>query len=211
VQEAAWKAFAIVGSLSPLSFPELHGGKLWGNSGGAQEPDSGAGGTALRARVALAFEDDGRTGLALRLREQLGRSSLQVDVLADLRALVGREAGAGRDQVTEDDVLLEADEVVPRPASAASVSTLVVSWKEAAEMNESTAGRLGDAQEQRRGLGGLLLLLMSSLFSSGSGTCPPPRPAGTSLSPGSSMCTLRIIWATMISMCLSSIVTPCAR
>jgi hypothetical protein len=38
--------------------------------------------------------------------------------------------------VTDDDVLLEAQQVVPSPRMAASVSTRVVSWKEAADTND---------------------------------------------------------------------------
>ena len=48
------------------------------------------------------------------------------------RGDVLRRAGPGRDQLADDDVLLQADQVVPAPLMAASVSTRVVSWKEAA-------------------------------------------------------------------------------
>ena len=48
------------------------------------------------------------------------------------------QASRGRDQLADDHVLLQAHEAVARPG-AASVSTLVVSWKEAAERNDSVA------------------------------------------------------------------------
>jgi hypothetical protein len=52
------------------------------------------------------------------------------------------EAGASRDEVTHDDVFLEAAEVRSDFARvAASVSTRVVSWKDAAEMKDSVSRR----------------------------------------------------------------------
>ena len=47
------------------------------------------------------------------------------------------EASACRDQATDDHVLLEARSQSLLPSMAASVSTRVVSWKEAAEMKLS--------------------------------------------------------------------------
>jgi hypothetical protein len=57
------------------------------------------------------------------------------DQLVDRRHSIMR-AGAGRDQAADDDVLLEALERVGLAVDGASVSTRVVSWNEAAEMNE---------------------------------------------------------------------------
>ena len=61
------------------------------------------------------------------------------DILAPdgLRGYVVGQTGAGRDQAADDDVFLQAAQIVRLPMIAASVSTRVVSWKEAAEMNES--------------------------------------------------------------------------
>ncbi len=42
-----------------------------------------------------------------------------------------------RNQMADDDVLLQTLELVLAPRTAASVSTRVVSWKEAAEMKDS--------------------------------------------------------------------------
>ncbi|CPH89284.1 Uncharacterised protein [Bordetella pertussis] len=95
---------------------------------------------------------------------------------------------------------------------AASVSTRVVSWNDAAEMNESVdsealvipsstlsyeAGRLSSATTRS-----------FSLSSSERSTCSPGM---NSVSPGSTMFTRRSIWRTITSMCLSLIFTPCRR
>ena len=53
-------------------------------------------------------------------------------------SLVVSQARASRNQAANDDVFFQAAQLVARlPMMAASVSTRVVSWKEAAEMNES--------------------------------------------------------------------------
>jgi hypothetical protein len=54
---------------------------------------------------------------------------------------VAHHAGTGRDELADDDVLLEAEQAVAPslPSMAASVSTRVVSWKEAADSHESVA------------------------------------------------------------------------
>ena len=52
---------------------------------------------------------------------------------------VCHQAGACGDQLTDQDVLLQTDQVVDLAWMAASVRTLVVSWKEAADRKESGA------------------------------------------------------------------------
>ena len=57
----------------------------------------------------------------------------------DFHVAIASHAGTGRDNLADDDVLLEADEVVFLALIAASVSTRVVSWKEAADRKDSVA------------------------------------------------------------------------
>jgi hypothetical protein len=96
------------------------------------------------------------------------------------------------------------------PVTAASVSTRVVSWNEAAEMNDSVAS---DA-----------LVMPSS-----TGVLAGNRPRRTAVvfleharaiellaleeagSPAPVISTLRSIWRMITSMCLSLIFTPCRR
>ena len=98
------------------------------------------------------------------------------------------------------------------PLMAASVSTRVVSWKDAAARKLSV---LSDA-----------LVTPSSTVSAVAGSPPSAStlllissnskrstssPGSSSVSPGWSMRTLRSIWRTMTSMCLSLMVTPWLR
>ena len=98
------------------------------------------------------------------------------------------------------------------PLIAASVRTRVVSWNDAAEMKLSVdrdalvmPSRIGFG---RRGpaaaLHHLVVLRVETKRSTSS-------PTTKSVSPTSSMRTRRSIWRTMISMCLSLIVTPWSR
>ena len=59
--------------------------------------------------------------------------------VAFLRRWVVRQAGTGRDQAADDHVFLQAAQGIAGAADTASVSTRVVSWNEAAEMNDSVA------------------------------------------------------------------------
>ena len=78
-------------------------------------------------------------------------------------------ARAGGDQPADDDVFLQALERVDLPLTAASVSTRVVSWKEAAEMKERVCkAGLGDAEQDRLPGCRLAALLLQPL-------CWPPR------------------------------------
>ena len=120
-----------------------------GGSVGGRPPRSGCPSTGARwrsPRSSIALEADassppmvGQEPFGALSRGDLGGTRpAEVDVLlhAGLSGS-GLEAGPGRHQVAEDHVLLEADQVVGLAGEAASVSTLVVSWKEAAEMNDS--------------------------------------------------------------------------
>ena len=98
------------------------------------------------------------------------------------------------------------------PLMAASVSTRVVSWKDAAARKllvlsealvtpSSTVSAVDGSPPSARTL--LLMSSNSKRSTSSKGSC--------SLSPGWSMRTLRSICRTMISMCLSLMVTPWLR
>ena len=98
------------------------------------------------------------------------------------------------------------------PRTAASASTLVVSWKEAAEIQLSV---VNDALVIPRSMGSpvaafLPWAIISSFLSSKThfSTCSPMR---KSVSPGSTTLMRLSIWRTMTSMCLSLIFTPWRR
>ena len=82
-------------------------------------------------------------------RDSAYSGPLQLDVVIPVHS------GAGRHQLTDNYVLLQAQQRVNLPLIAASVSTLVVSWKEAAVQERiGSQRRLGDTQQGRR-TGGL--------------------------------------------------------
>lgn len=95
------------------------------------------------------------------------------------------------------------------PSMAASVSTFVVSWNEAADRNESVAS---DAfvMPSSNGwpTGGSLPSAMSALAASSNSKRFTWRPGRKSDSPASMTATLRSIWRAMTSMCLSLMSTP---
>ena len=98
---------------------------------------------------------------------------------------------------------------------AASVSTRVVSWNEAAESQESVASaalvipmRMGRADAADSGFP---LPSTTSAFFSPNRLRSTSSPGRNSVSPGSMMCTLRSICLMISSMCLSWMVTPCER
>ncbi len=98
------------------------------------------------------------------------------------------------------------------PEIDASVRTRVVSWKEAAEMKESVES---DAFVMPSSIGRAVddwpFAARTRSFSSSNrkrSTCSSIR---KSVSPTSSIFTLRIIWRTMTSMCLSLMATFCER
>ena len=99
-----------------------------------------------------------------------------------------------------------------RPEIDASVSTRVVSWNDAAEMNESVES---DAfvmpSSSGRPVAGRPLAFNTRSFSSRKrnlSTCSSIR---NSVSPTSSTRTQRIICRVITSMCLSLMFTPCRR
>ena len=99
------------------------------------------------------------------------------------------------------------------PMMAASVSTRVVSWKDAAEMKRvGRQRRLGDAQ-QHVGVGRRQLAVRAHAcrWCRAAPSAPPARRGCSRVSPGLVICTRRSIWRTITSMCLSLIFTPCRR
>jgi hypothetical protein len=98
------------------------------------------------------------------------------------------------------------------PRTAASVSTRVVSWKDAAEMNDSVASEalvmpsstgLVAAGCSLRDCGNAVLLEHAHAID-----LLAAQVAGIA---GSEISTLRSIWRMIVSMCLSLIFTPCRR
>ena len=98
------------------------------------------------------------------------------------------------------------------PLMAASVRTLVVSWKDAAEMNESVESE-AFVMPSRIGLpeAGLPPASITRWFSSRNLNLSTTSSGRNSESPISSIFTQRIIWREMTSRCLSLILTPCRR
>src|SRR6185437_15514154 len=98
------------------------------------------------------------------------------------------------------------------PWIAASVSTRVVSWNEAADNHESVAS---DAfvipSKTGRAEAGMLPFSTTSALRSSNNRRLIRSPGRKSVSPGSMMCTLRSICRAISSMCLSWMVTPCER
>ena len=95
--------------------------------------------------------------------------------------LVHHRAGARRDQPADDDVLLQAHQRVDLAGDAASVSTRVVSWNEAAEMKLRLQAGLGDALQHRHGRWPACRPRASLAFSrsnSTRSTCSPARKVG---------------------------------
>ncbi len=60
-------------------------------------------------------------------------------LLIRLKVAVARQAGAGGDELADDDVLLQAHQVVHLALDGGLGQTFVVSWKEAADRKESVA------------------------------------------------------------------------
>ncbi len=95
---------------------------------------------------------------------------------------------------------------------AASVSTRVVSWKEAADSHESVASEaLVMPMSSGRPSAGRLPSCTNRRLASANTRESTRSPGRKSLSPGSCTATRRVIWRTMSSMCLSWIDTPWSR
>jgi hypothetical protein len=98
------------------------------------------------------------------------------------------------------------------PMTAASVRTRVVSWKEAAarKLEVESDAFVTPSRTVCAVAGSPPAAMVRALMSSNSKRSKSSI-GRSSVSPASSMRTLRSIWRTMISMCLSLIVTPWLR
>ena len=130
----------------------------------------------------------------------------------DLDAAVAAQAGAGRDELADDDVLLEAGEVVDL-ALDGGVGEHLGGLLEGGRRQEALGGqrRLGDAEDDLLGLGGLAAVGDHALVLGRNGWRSTSWPGRKMVSPAVTMRTLRIMRRTMSSMCLSLISTPCER
>ncbi len=98
------------------------------------------------------------------------------------------------------------------PLTAASVSTRVVSWNEAAEMNDFVC-RLALVMPSSTGTAeaGFLPSSFAPMLMWSNSMRSIWSPWIRSVSPGSVISTFCSIWRTITSMCLSLINTPCSR
>ena len=98
------------------------------------------------------------------------------------------------------------------PVIAASVSTRVVSWNEAADRKLSVVSdALVMPSSTVAAVAGSPPWLTTSAFIRPKSAASISSPGSSPVSPGSSIRTRRSIWRTMISTCLSLISTPCER
>src|SRR6266702_4805154 len=125
-----------------------------------------------------------------------------------LHARVVAEARTGRDEPADDHVLLQTAQVVgfagDRRLGEHARRLLERRRRDEAVGRER---RLRDTEEHGLGRGRPI----TRSFSSWNTNLSTSSPTTNSVSPTSSMRTRRSIWRTMISMCLSLIVTPCRR
>ena len=98
------------------------------------------------------------------------------------------------------------------PRIAASVSTRVVSWNDAAEMNDCVV-RLALVMPSSTGSAsaGVPFRLSTRSLSSRKVSRSTVSPSRKSVSPGSVTRTFCSIWRTITPMCLSLMRTPCSR
>ena len=98
------------------------------------------------------------------------------------------------------------------PITDASVSTRVVSWNEAAEMNERVCSEaLVMPCSTGWHVAGLRFCTAALAFASSNSSRSICSPARKVVSPGSTISTFCSICRTITSMCLSLIFTPCSR
>ena len=99
-----------------------------------------------------------------------------------------------------------------RPLIAASVSTRVVSWNDAAESHDfCESDAFVTPCSSGCAVGGVRPSLINCRFTSSYEWRSTNSPGSHSESPDSSISTLRSICRTITSMCLSWMFTPCAR
>src|SRR5688500_489471 len=107
----------------------------------------------IRVRIGRQYLGDRRLGRQLRHRRH--RRSL------DLHFLIAVHTSTRRDQVTDDDVLLETEQLVPRaPYRGVGQNTRRLLEARGRDERLSRETRLGDAEQERLGHRGILLLLL---------------------------------------------------
>src|SRR5689334_1268310 len=109
-------------------------------------------------RIRIGRQDLGDGRLRRQLRRWWHRRTF------DLHFLVAVHASTSRDEVTDDDVLLESEQLVSRAADC-SVGENARRLLEACRRDErlSRETRLGDTEEQRLGNGRLILVLLGAV------------------------------------------------
>ena len=126
-------------------------------------------------------------------------------------AVVGK-TGTGRNETTDDDVLLEATQFVPfaHDRGFGQHSSGFLEGRRGDERIRRQ-GRLGDAEQNVVVLCRQLAFGQTLSFSSSTSERSTCSSRMKRLSPASVMTTRRSIWRTITSMCLSLIFTPCRR
>ena len=119
-----------------------------------------------------------------------------------------RQTGSGGDQLTDDDVLLQTGQRV-NLALDGGFGQNAGGFLEGCSGQEAVGCQagLGDTKQDLTGLDQLQVGFACIITSRRLTTLPMMN----SLEPASSMRTLRIIWRTITSICLSLISTPCRR
>ena len=136
-----------------------------------------------------------------------------VHLFLDLARLVEGHAGAGGDQAADDDVFLQAAQLVAlaHDGRLGQHARRLLEGGRGDERVGRQAG-LGDAQQHvgvRRGQ--LALGAQPRRWCRAAPNARPARRRCSCCRPGSTICTRRSIWRTITSMCLSLIFTPCRR
>ncbi len=163
-----------------------------------KSPYSAAGSCAASAFSAACFSRSSRMSAS-----RLTATSRTWPIMAPV------PAGISRPTMTFS---LSPSSVSTLPLTAASVSTRVVSWNEAAEMNERVCSEaLVMPSSTGCAFAGLRPSSLARSLTSSSSMRSICSPWISSVSPDSSISTFCSIWRTITSMCLSLILTPWRR
>ena len=159
---------------------------------------SAAGSAAASARSAASFSRSARMSAS-----RLTATSRILFIMAPV------PAGISRPTMTFS---LSPSSVSALPLTAASVSTRVVSWNDAAEMNERVCSEaLVMPSSTGCAVAGFLPSATNRALASSNSVLSTCSPWIRSVSPESSISTFCSICRTITSMCLSLIATPCSR
>src|SRR6266446_4368530 len=130
----------------------------------------------------------------------------------DLDLVVAVNPRARRDEMADDDVLLEPQQVVPRAADR-RVGQHARGLLERRRRNNDCVVKLALVIPSSNGslVGGLPPFFTTRSFASEKVCLSTFSPSRNSVSPGSTIFTFCSIWRTITPMCLSLIFTPCNR